>query len=196
MNESNSLEDLASTLQILSFLILTNDFNNTDLMKYLIHQDELLNKIINQNKDIINLLKSEEIEPTNNSESIVENLKKYIENLIVSIEENYEKYGEPIMLKCDNELATKLRAFINSYNIQHNTIKKLQKAFYTEKSKMLRDIHKLSEANTRALDYLNQLVDFDKDKVKLALEFEEETYYDELDTKIFLENLKKLLKGE
>lgn len=58
MNESNNLEDLASVLQILSFLILANDFNNTDLMKYLAHQDELLDKIIKQNEEIINLLKS------------------------------------------------------------------------------------------------------------------------------------------
>ena len=58
MNEPNNLEDLASVLQILSFLILVNDFNNTDLMKYLTHQDELLDKIIKQNEEIIKLLKS------------------------------------------------------------------------------------------------------------------------------------------
>ena len=58
MNESNNLDNLSSILQILSFLILTGDFNNTDLMKYLKHQDELLNKIIKQNEKIIDLLKS------------------------------------------------------------------------------------------------------------------------------------------
>lgn len=59
MNEFNdSLEDLSNILQILSFLILVNDFNNKDLMKYLAHQDELLDTIIKQNEEIINLLKS------------------------------------------------------------------------------------------------------------------------------------------
>lgn len=53
----NSLEDFSNALQILSFLILINDFNNTDLMRYLKHQDELLSNIIKQNEDILNLLK-------------------------------------------------------------------------------------------------------------------------------------------
>lgn len=53
----NSLEDFSNALQILSFLILINDFNNTDLMRYLKHQDELLDKIINQNREIIALLR-------------------------------------------------------------------------------------------------------------------------------------------
>ena len=57
-NFNNNLDDLSNLLQILNFLILINDFNNTDLMKYLKHQDELLDKIINQNEEIINLLKS------------------------------------------------------------------------------------------------------------------------------------------
>lgn len=66
MNEFNdSLEDLSNILQILSFLILVNDFNNKDLMKYLAHQDELLDKIIEQNEKIINLLKSNGLENTN-----------------------------------------------------------------------------------------------------------------------------------
>jgi hypothetical protein len=53
----NNLENLSNWLQIFSFLILIEDFNNTDLMKYLEHQDNLLNKIINQNKEILQLLK-------------------------------------------------------------------------------------------------------------------------------------------
>jgi hypothetical protein len=53
----NNLENFSNTLQILSFLILIEDFNNTDLMKYLAHQDDLLNKIIDQNEEILNLLK-------------------------------------------------------------------------------------------------------------------------------------------
>lgn len=66
MNEFNdSLEDLSNILQILSFIILVNDFNNKDLMKYLANQDELLDKIIEQNEKIINLLKSNGLENTN-----------------------------------------------------------------------------------------------------------------------------------
>lgn len=52
----NNLENFSNWLQIFSFLILIEDFNNTDLMKYLKHQDELLNKIIQQNNKIITLL--------------------------------------------------------------------------------------------------------------------------------------------
>jgi len=55
----NNLEFLSNSLQILSFLILINDFNNTDLMQYLKHQDELMDKIIQQNEQIINLLKGD-----------------------------------------------------------------------------------------------------------------------------------------
>lgn len=53
----NNLENFSNVLQILSFLILVQDFNNTDLMKYLEHQDNLLNKIIEQNEEIIQTLK-------------------------------------------------------------------------------------------------------------------------------------------
>lgn len=53
----NKLEDFSNWLQIFSFLILVEDFNNTDLMKYLAHQDDLLNKIIDQNNELITLLK-------------------------------------------------------------------------------------------------------------------------------------------
>ena len=53
----NNLENFSNWLQIFSFLILIEDFNNTDLMKYLKHQDGLLDKIINQNEQIIELLK-------------------------------------------------------------------------------------------------------------------------------------------
>ena len=56
----NNLEDFSNILQILSFLILVKDFNNTDLMKYLEHQDDLLNIIIKQNEKIIQLLEKEE----------------------------------------------------------------------------------------------------------------------------------------
>lgn len=53
----NNLENFSNWLQIFSFLILIEDFNNTDLMKYLAHQDNLLDKIIQQNKEIIETLK-------------------------------------------------------------------------------------------------------------------------------------------
>lgn len=53
----NNLENLSNWLQILSFFILVEDFNNTDLMNYLEHQDNLLDTIIKQNEEIIQLLK-------------------------------------------------------------------------------------------------------------------------------------------
>lgn len=56
-NFENNLERISNILQILSFQILVEDFNNTDLMKYLKHQDDLLDKIIEQNEQILNLLK-------------------------------------------------------------------------------------------------------------------------------------------
>lgn len=55
----NNLENFSNWLQILSFLILIEDFNNTDLMKYLQHQDDLLNKIMKQNDEMISLLKGD-----------------------------------------------------------------------------------------------------------------------------------------
>lgn len=55
----NNLENFSNWLQIFSFLILIEDFNNTDVMKYLAHQDDLLNTIIEQNKQIIEALKGE-----------------------------------------------------------------------------------------------------------------------------------------
>lgn len=58
MNDfDNTLELLSNILQIKSYEILINDFNNNDLMKYLQHQDKLLDEIIEQNKQIISLLK-------------------------------------------------------------------------------------------------------------------------------------------
>jgi hypothetical protein len=59
MNFDKNLEILSNLLQIKSYEILVEDFNNTDLMKYLNHQDELLDKIIEQNDQIISLLKGE-----------------------------------------------------------------------------------------------------------------------------------------
>lgn len=56
-NYDYNLEKISNILQILSFYILINDFNNNDLMNYLRHQDQLLDKIIKQNDEIIRLLK-------------------------------------------------------------------------------------------------------------------------------------------
>lgn len=56
-NFESSLDILANIIQLKSYEILVNDFNNNDLMQYLKHQDELLDKIIKQNEEIINLLK-------------------------------------------------------------------------------------------------------------------------------------------
>ena len=53
------LSGLANFAQLQSYNILLNDFNNNDLMIYLRHQDELLEKIIEQNDEIIDLLKGE-----------------------------------------------------------------------------------------------------------------------------------------
>lgn len=56
-NFDKSLELLSNILQIKSYEILVNDFNNTDLMKYLKHQDDMMDKIIQQNEEILQLLK-------------------------------------------------------------------------------------------------------------------------------------------
>lgn len=56
-NFESNLERISNILQILSFQILVEDFNNTDLMKYLAHQDDLLDRIIEQNEEIIQALK-------------------------------------------------------------------------------------------------------------------------------------------
>jgi len=45
-NLENNLEILSNILQIKSYEILINDFNNNDLMQYLKRQDKLLDKII------------------------------------------------------------------------------------------------------------------------------------------------------
>lgn len=51
------LEVCSNFAQLESYNILLHDFNNTDLMEYLKHQDELLSKIIDQNEEIKKLLK-------------------------------------------------------------------------------------------------------------------------------------------
>lgn len=58
-NFDKNLETLSNILQIKSYEILVNDFDNHDLMDYLRHQDKLLDKIIMQNEEIIKALKGE-----------------------------------------------------------------------------------------------------------------------------------------
>ena len=58
-NFESNLEILSNLVQLKSYEILVNDFNNADLMKYLKHQDELMDKIIKQNDEIISYLKGE-----------------------------------------------------------------------------------------------------------------------------------------
>lgn len=56
-NLDKNLDILSNILQIKSYEILVNDFNNNDLMNYLKHQDELLDEIIKQNEEIKSILK-------------------------------------------------------------------------------------------------------------------------------------------
>ena len=58
-----SIDNLALVLQALSLEILFKDYNNSDLMQELQTQDEkYLKKIIEQNKEIIKLLKERDYE--------------------------------------------------------------------------------------------------------------------------------------
>ena len=57
----NTTNNLSLILQALSLEILFKDFNNSDLMQELQRQDkEYLEKIINQNNEILTLLRKEE----------------------------------------------------------------------------------------------------------------------------------------
>jgi hypothetical protein len=53
------LNVMANIAQLQSYEILLNDFDNHDLMQFLEHQDNLLTTIIEQNAEIIRLLKGE-----------------------------------------------------------------------------------------------------------------------------------------
>lgn len=65
-NFENNLEILSNIVQLKSYEILINDFNNNDLMQYLKHQDKLLDTIINQNEEILHLLRRENNAHTKN----------------------------------------------------------------------------------------------------------------------------------
>lgn len=57
----NNLDLTSLILQLYSVILLLQDFNNTDLMKELQKQDsEYLEKIIKQNKEILEILKRKE----------------------------------------------------------------------------------------------------------------------------------------
>ena len=54
----NNLDSASLILQLYSLILLIQDYNNSDLMQELQTQDEkYLKKIVNQNEEIINLLK-------------------------------------------------------------------------------------------------------------------------------------------
>ena len=56
--KSSLVDNLSLVLQAISLQILFQDYNNTDLMQELQNQDEkYLKKIINQNEEILKLLK-------------------------------------------------------------------------------------------------------------------------------------------
>lgn len=56
--KNNAIDMTSLILQIYSLIFIMQDFNNTDLMQELQKQDkEYLEKIIEQNKEIITLLK-------------------------------------------------------------------------------------------------------------------------------------------
>ena len=61
MNNNSIVNNLGLVLQALSLEILFEDYNNRDLMQELQKQDTMyFEKIINQNEQIINLLKKGE----------------------------------------------------------------------------------------------------------------------------------------
>ena len=58
--KNNIVDNLGLVLQALSLQILFKDYNNTDLMQELQKQDEhFFKKIIEQNNEILNLLRKE-----------------------------------------------------------------------------------------------------------------------------------------
>ena len=59
--KNNTVDNLSLVLQVLSLEILFRDYNNSDLMQELQRQDsEYLEKIIKQNKEILEILKRKE----------------------------------------------------------------------------------------------------------------------------------------
>ncbi len=57
----NNLDMASLVLQVYNLVLLMQDFNNTDLMQELQNQDNnYLQKIIQQNEEILNLLRKED----------------------------------------------------------------------------------------------------------------------------------------
>lgn len=61
MNNNNFINNSSFLLQLYSVMLLIQDFNNTDLMQELQNQDSnYLQKIIEQNEQILTILKRKE----------------------------------------------------------------------------------------------------------------------------------------
>lgn len=61
MNNNNFINNSSFLLQLYSVMLLIQDFNNTDLMQELQNQDSnYLQKIIEQNEQILTLLRKED----------------------------------------------------------------------------------------------------------------------------------------
>ena len=61
MNNNNFINNTTFLLQLYSVMLLIQDFNNTDLMQELQNQDSnYLQKIIDQNEQILTLLRKED----------------------------------------------------------------------------------------------------------------------------------------
>lgn len=61
MNNNNFINNSSFLLQLYSVMLLIQDFNNTDLMQELQNQDNnYLQKIIQQNNEMLTLLRKEE----------------------------------------------------------------------------------------------------------------------------------------
>ena len=61
MNNNNFINNSSFLLQLYSVMLLIQDFNNTDLMQELQNQDSnYLQKIIDQNEQILTLLRKED----------------------------------------------------------------------------------------------------------------------------------------
>lgn len=61
MNNNNFINNSSFLLQLYSVMLLIQDFNNTDLMQELQNQDSnYLQKIIDQNEQILTILKRKE----------------------------------------------------------------------------------------------------------------------------------------
>ena len=64
----NTIDNLSLILQALSLQILFQDYNNTDLMQELQHQDtNYFEKIIAQNNEILSILRKESANETRNN---------------------------------------------------------------------------------------------------------------------------------